>query len=678
MAKQRNGVFLLRCSFLSIKYNPRSDLFSHFTPMFQRLYIFSLFVFSGFLNAQVNYDSLSIAVKKENRPRKKLELYLKKTEDTRLSITDYEHITREVLELGRQLHKESYSYAILAGIYSIHNNFDKAIEYAELALGKAESDKDTITLGYANLRIGHCFVEQKNFDKAIFYLRTSLHHYSRLPVDNSYNKLKEVYNSMGNLFKDRNMLDSALYYHQRSLELAIRARDRRLQAFSFNNLGLVYKKMNRFDKALEYYEMAAFIKKELKDYNSLCGTIINKAAVLEKMGKHDLALINYEEGIKMAEEYKRGNFLLVGVQDLAVMQMKQKDYKNAALNYQKYYRLTDSIDKGKEKKKLDEIAARYESEKKDAEILKGREDIKIQQTIIKKQKQFNYAIIGGLCLAFICVGVVYRSYRLSRKFSRDLSAQKTLIEEKNKEITDSINYAKRIQESLLTSGSLFEENTKDFFILFQPKDIVSGDFYWAQRVEEGLLVMCGDCTGHGVPGAFMSLLGISYLTEIVQQHHIHKPHLIFNALKSKVITNLNQKDEARKDGMDASMIRLNGMNLEFACSHNPIWIIRDQKIIKFKADKSPIGMGVNDAFSFTPHTETLLPGDSIYMFTDGYADQFGGPNGKKFKVKQLEEKMLAIASLNMKDQKRILEEHFNNWKGELDQVDDVLVIGISV
>lgn len=145
-----------------------------------------------------------------------------------------------------------------------------------------------------------------------------------------------------------------------------------------------------------------------------------------------------------------------------------------------------------------------------------------------------------------------------------------------------------------------------------------------------------------------------------------------------MITNLNQKDEARKDGMDASMNKLNGLKLEFACSHNPVWIIRNNSIIKFKADKSPIGMGVNDAFSFTHYSEDLQRGDIIYMFTDGYADQVGGPNGKKFKIKQLEEKMLSIAHLEMNDQKIKLQEHFNEWKGALDQVDDVLVIGIRV
>jgi len=641
------------------------------------IFILFLFYCSSF-KAQLNYDTLTLAVKNEKSPRKKLELFIKKTTGKALTIDDYEIISKEITALGKELKKESYAFAIISGIYSAHDNFDKALEFANLALDKAETDKDTITLGYANLKIAHCFEEQKNFEKCLQYYRLSAVYFKQLPSNHSYSRLKEVYNNLGNLFKDHKVLDSALYYHQKTLDLAIKTKDRKQQAYSFNNIGLVYNKLNKPDKALEYYEMSAFIKKELKDYNSLCGTIINKANLLKRTGKMAEALKNYAEGIKMAEEYKRGNFLLTGVHDLASVQVELKDYKAAALNFEKYYRLFDSINKDKETKKLEEISAKYETEKKDAEILKGREDIKNQQTIIQKQKHFNYAIIGGLILAFISIGVVYRSYRQNKKFSKNLAQQKNLIEVKNKEITDSINYAKRIQESLLTSDELFTKNSSEFFILFKPKDIVSGDFYWANKNDEGFMVMCGDCTGHGVPGAFMSLLGISYLTEIVQQRKINQPNLIFNELKNKIITNLNQKDEARKDGMDATLIKLNGLKLEFACSHNPIWIIRNNEIIKFKADKHPIGMGVNDDFSFTHYTEQLQPGDTVYMFTDGYADQFGGPNGKKFKVRQLEEKMLEIAHLNMSEQKLKLGDHFTLWKGGLDQVDDVLVIGIRV
>ena len=646
--------------------------------MFQKILIFTFFLFFSGIRAQINYDTISAYIKLESEPRKKFNVFLKVTDKATLTINDYEKLTKTILELGKEEKKESYALVIISSIYHNHNNIDKAIEYADMALKKAETDKDTITLAYANLKIAGCFAEHGNIKKSLTYYRTSILYYDKLKPENSYNKLTEAYNSVGSLFKDKGEFDSSLFYHKKSLELAIKLKNRKQQAYSYNNIGLVYNKMKNLDKALEFYKMSADIKKEMKDYNSLCGTIINTAAVYKKAKRYEESLKAYETGISMAAEYKRGNFLLTGVNDLADMQRELKDYKSAANNYAKYNRLFDSINKGKEDKKLEEISAKYESEKKDAEILKGRENIKVQQTIINKQKQFNYAIGAGLFLAFISIGVVLRSYRQNKKYSKNLALQQHLTEEKNKEITDSINYAKRIQESLLTSHSLFKENCQDFFIFFKPKDIVSGDFYWANKTKDGFLVMCGDCTGHGVPGAFMSLLGISYLNEIVQQHQVHQPNLIFNALKSKVITNLNQKDEARKDGMDASMIKISGLKLEFACSHNPIWILRNNRIIKFKADKSPIGMGVNDDFTFTHNTESLVAGDCVYLFTDGYADQFGGAKGKKFKAKQLEAKMLEIVNLGMEEQKSKLEEHFNEWIGNQDQVDDVLVIGIRI
>ena len=443
-------------------------------------------------------------------------------------------------------------------------------------------------------------------------------------------------------------------------------------------MGLVYNKMNMLEKALSFYEQSASIKKELKDYKSLCGTIINKAAVLVKAGKNEEALLSYEEGIKMAEENKRGEFLIVGVFDLGELQFEMKDYKNSALNLLKYKNIFDSVNEGKKIKQLNEIAAKYETEKKDAEILKSREDIKNQQIVIKKQKQLNYAVLAGLLLAFISIGIGLRSHQQNKKYSVNLSKQKNLIEIKNKEITDSINYAKRIQDSLFTSDALFKENTSDFFILFKPKDIVSGDFYWANKTEKGFLIMCGDCTGHGVPGAFMSLLGINYLTEIVQHQKIIQPNLVFNNLKDRIVSTLNQKEESGRDGMDASMIKINGNELEFACSQNPIWIIRNNQVMKFKVDKMPIGKGEGEGNTFIHQTEKLQIGDCIYMFTDGFADQFGGTNGKKYKIKQLEEQILGNVSLKMVDQKLALEKQFIQWKGSLEQVDDVLIIGIRI
>jgi serine phosphatase RsbU (regulator of sigma subunit) len=236
---------------------------------------------------------------------------------------------------------------------------------------------------------------------------------------------------------------------------------------------------------------------------------------------------------------------------------------------------------------------------------------------------------------------------------------------------------------LLASDTLLKNNLPEYFVLYKPKDIVSGDFYWAQQAPEGkFLLLTGDCTGHGVPGAFMSLLNISILHELVVGRKIYRPDLILNAQKEMIISSLNPEgaEEISKDGMDAVLCSFDIENktLEFACANNPVWINRDGALLEYKGDKQPIGIHEGNNLPFTLHKEELKKGDVIYTLTDGFADQFGGPKGKKFKYSQLKEKLVTISSKPMTEQKEILDKLFEEWKNDLEQVDDVLLIGIRI
>lgn len=267
-------------------------------------------------------------------------------------------------------------------------------------------------------------------------------------------------------------------------------------------------------------------------------------------------------------------------------------------------------------------------------------------------------------------------------YSKEINQQRDVIEEKNKDIVSSIHYAQRIQKALLASDSLLEKNLPEHFVLYKPKDIVSGDFYWGEHVGNKFLLCTGDCTGHGVPGAFMSLLGVSFLNEIVIERKIISPDLIFNHLREDIIKVLNPAgtlDEG-KDGMDAVLCSFDfeKLTMEFACANNPIWIIRGIELLEFKPDKQPIGMYEREKKTFTLQNIQLQRGDLIYCFTDGYADQFGGPKGKKFKYKHLQETLLSISKNPMKEQQVTLNTIIDDWKGSLDQVDDILIIGVRV
>ena len=333
---------------------------------------------------------------------------------------------------------------------------------------------------------------------------------------------------------------------------------------------------------------------------------------------------------------------------------------------------------------------------------------------LERRNIIVYAAIGGMFLVLILLIFIYRNYRQKRKANDMLKEkndlielQKKHVEEKNKDITDSINYAKRIQLALLKEQKHVSAHLPEHFIFFMPKDIVAGDFYWAAEKQGHLYLTAADCTGHGVPGAFLTMLGVAFLNEINSTNEILTPAQILDKLRVRFITELSQtgKEGENKDGMDISLMRLNlkTYELQWAGANNPLWVMKSKSVSSFepnnlpcrpagklqttngfipelietKADKQPIGFTLNPK-PFTNHVFQLQKGDSFYLFTDGFADQFGGPSGKKFKYSQLKEKFAEINNLALEKQKELLGIEFETWKGEYEQLDDVCVIGVRV
>lgn len=275
--------------------------------------------------------------------------------------------------------------------------------------------------------------------------------------------------------------------------------------------------------------------------------------------------------------------------------------------------------------------------------------------------------------------------------NEELSVKNEVIEEKTKEIVDSINYAKRIQLALITPEELLKKTVPNAFVFFQPKDIVSGDFYWFAELSttkegtdnEQLVVFCvADCTGHGVPGAFMSLIGMKILNQSIKQKEVNSPAEALDFLNAQVYDTMNKhasKDSIVRDGMDAVLfaINFNKLTLSFAGANNSLYIVRDKEIIELKPDKQPIG-AYEAQQSFTNHIFQLKKGDTIYATTDGYIDQFGGDEGKKLKSKKFKEKLIECVDLPIEQQKDFLSTFFNNWKGSLEQLDDVCILGLKI
>lgn len=314
-----------------------------------------------------------------------------------------------------------------------------------------------------------------------------------------------------------------------------------------------------------------------------------------------------------------------------------------------------------------------------------------EKDILSDVQRSKRIIIGSFIFVLILTGFVLYSYGQSRianvalaNKNIEITEQKHIIEEKNKDILDSIHYAKRLQEAILPSMNLFKENLPQSFILYKPKDIVAGDFYWMEKLEDqSVFFAAADCTGHGVPGAMVSVVCANALFKALIEEHKTKPSDLLDRTRELVIDSFGRSEEEIKDGMDISLCCLKssdeGYQLQWAGANNPLWIIRkgNDEVEEIKADKQPIGKYA-DELPFTNHTVQLNQGDTIYIFSDGYPDQFGGDKGKKYKSGKLKKYLLSIQDMDMYEQQKSLEEEFEKWKDDFEQVDDVCVIGVRV
>jgi serine phosphatase RsbU (regulator of sigma subunit) len=363
----------------------------------------------------------------------------------------------------------------------------------------------------------------------------------------------------------------------------------------------------------------------------------------------------------------------------AELTYQQKELEKEALNLIAIQVEYKTIEKALAEK---EILVNEQGEKIDAQ---GNEII-TKASKIEKQKSIIWLSAIFLVIVTFLGGLAYRSYRLKNKANILISKQKEkievqheVLEEQHREITDSINYAKRIQDAILPPLKLVRGYMPDSFILYQPKDIIAGDFYWMEGINKLIIFAAADCTGHGVPGAMVSVVCHNAMNRAVREFKLVEPDEILNKTREIVLETFEKSDEDVRDGMDIALCTINteSNKLSFAGANNGLYFIRNGEINQIKPDKQPIGK-FDDAKPFSKQEIQLEKGDVLYTFSDGYADQFGGPKGKKFMYKPFRELLLSIHQKPMDDQHNILMDTFENWRGSIEQIDDVCIIGVRI
>ncbi|MBK7309694.1 MAG: SpoIIE family protein phosphatase [Sphingobacteriaceae bacterium] len=489
---------------------------------------------------------------------------------------------------------------------------------------------------------------------------------------------------LGNIFKDETLIDSSLIHHRISLDLSIELKDSSGIASAYNDIGLSYKKDKKNELALEYLIKALKIRELTKNARGIAGSNINIGNALKHLKRNKEAVPYFNKGIELAKQSGNNDFYLNGIIGRAKNAKLMQDYKQSAEDFGDYVEMKDSLYKQEMNQTLSELEVTYQSEKKDAEILIQQEQIKTKTEQNSKQKILIVASGIALLMALIAIIVVYRSYKQNKRNAKVLVAKNHVIEEKNKEITDSINYAKLIQQSLLASKDMLDKNLESYFIIYKPKDIVSGDFYWASETPKGFLVACVDCTGHGVPGAFMSLIGKENLDKALAK--TVNPGEILHELNINVKRSLNQNNTSgNKDGMDAAILRIerdkNGnAKVAYAGANRPLYILKNDlsSVEEIKATKQAVGGFTSNEQVFEEHIINVNKGDTLIITTDGYADQFGSESNKKLTTKRFKDLLVSVKAKTADEQMKTLNDFFTVWKGNREQLDDLLVIGINV
>jgi tetratricopeptide (TPR) repeat protein len=585
-------------------------------------------------------------------------------------------------------------------IYRDIGNIDKAIEYHLRSLEEYQNIGNKPRIGIALNILAGDYWSMGNFNHALMTYQRALK--IRKELGNK-TQIAGTYNNIALVFKGMNQSDSALSYYNLSLELYREIHDKHNQAALLNNIGNLFKKERDYKKSLQYLNDALALRKQIHDAKGIGYSSLNIGEVLFEINKMKLSKQQLLHARKIAIDLNDAYLKQESCLLLSKIAKNYNLHKEALTFYEEYHDAEKQLRLDESIRRVADMQIRFEAEKTQRLREKKQAEIERKDAELRAQRMRIYFLFGLLVLfagLIVVVVIAFIQKRKSNKLlalrnneieeqkveieaQRDLATQqRDKISEQNQKITDSILYGKRIQNALLPPDNQMDKYLKEHFIIFRPRDMVSGDFYYFQPHKNYTVISAADCTGHGVPGAFMSMLGISLLNEIIASEEIENAANILESLREKVKSNLHQTSvtESNTDGMDMALIMLDRskMELHFAGANNPLLIIRNNELTCVDGDRMPIGLHIHDEEPFKNHIIKLEKGDKLYMFSDGFTDQFGGKQGRKLMSKNFKKLILDTSSKTISEQKETLEKFFEQWKGNYRQIDDVLVMGLEI
>ncbi|MCX7987801.1 MAG: tetratricopeptide repeat protein [Bacteroidales bacterium] len=643
------------------------------------------------------------------------------------------------LEEARKSKQMSIQIGILEGIAAAHfyeGNYWKGIEAVDAAIEISQALKDTAqTIRLLKLQAQN-LMNTFQYDRAILYIDRTIE-ISRIKGDTAL--LTELYSDKGDIYHLQNQYQQAVEQYLKALRIAEMTDDRKQQSLLRNNLGVLFFKMGDLEaalaefnkaikigrssrnirevslsynnignihfaqqeylKALDFYNKSIKIKEEIDFQTGISVTLYNIGTAYLELKKLTEANIYLQKSIDISKKYRFIELMQQSYLTLAKVHELSNDFREAVKAYKEYAAIAitpvsiespvfeTSFLYGKpnnqssflrkelfRQKILADNRALINRQKEQELMIKEMELQQQRSKVVRFRSLFLFSILSVILLSILSFQI-YKRYREKRMLSEMIGFQK-------QQLTDSITYASRIQQAIMPPEDVVSAYFKDYFILNIPKDIVTGDYFFVAEVEGKVYVAVADCTGHGVPGAFMSILGISLTKEIIlmQQRSLHANEVL-DQLRISLINALHQqgREDEAKDGIDIALcvIDRNSGKLEYSGANNPAFIIRGGKLIELKANRMPIGIHPI-LHSFDAHVLEIADGDVIYLFSDGYRDQIGEETLKKFRRDEFARLLLSIHTLPMSNQKEILYQRHLQWKGSLEQTDDILIMGLKV
>ncbi|MCW3083690.1 MAG: hypothetical protein JWP12_1056 [Bacteroidetes bacterium] len=598
------------------------------------------------------------------------------------------------------------SYSFLGLNYSYLGDYTKALDCIQKSIVLRQKINDKRGLANSFLSQYKILYVMKEWQRALESEFKSLALCSEIKdeqcVSGRYTNIGELYQKLGEYEK-------AIDYHFKALAISRRIGIRDREAQVLNNIAKTYLNLHQEKKSFLYIDSSLMIRKTINDQEGMAESYLTMADAHYQTGEYAKSIETARQCLAIAEQKKMSSIGQDAYQLLSNDYVKLNDYKNAFQNFNKYIVIRDSIYNIETSKEFTKKQLNFEfsQQQKMQDLMQEKKDA-VADKEIQRQKYIRDGLFIGLALVALILFLVFRAFNQKKRSNEKLNLinvtlktqkqqlqlqntqieyQHKLIEIKNKEITDSIFYAKNIQTSLIPTKQDFEKYFEESFILFKPKDIISGDFYWVSEKENKIIFVTADCTGHGVPGGFMSMLGISLLNEIINEYALTEPALVMSKLRKKVITSLKQKGISgeHQDGMDLTLMVIDkkDSSMMYSSANHTFYLLRKNEsgafeLKQFKGDKQPVGIYGEKLKPFSQTEVKLQKGDLLYTFSDGYADQFGGPHGKKFKYKQLQQVLLSIAHLPLEEQSGLLNKILVSWQGNMEQVDDIVVVGIKI